>query len=137
MKDELDEDEYNTTRKETIDQLSEFQQSLQNMTSGNLSLINDINAAQLAVQAAIRNSASPQILNMFLKKENGALRSKLKDLEQDLRLNRISKIDYDRNAAEILKMLDKLGEPLAPAEQDLLRKVRIEESDFAIFSLPH
>eukprot|EP01040_Poterioochromonas_malhamensis_P005580 gene5580-5997_t len=122
MRDELDEEEYISTRKETIDQLKEFEQSLKRLVEGNVTLVDSIGTAQLAIQAAIRSSTSPDILNMFLKKENGALRSRLAGLDSDLKLGRISRESYESQSIEILVLLDKLKEPLNPVEQELVRK---------------
>jgi hypothetical protein len=93
------------------------------MVSGNISLVDQIGSVQLAIQSAIRTSTSPEILNMFLKKENGSLRSKLAILESDFRLGRISVDSYNSQALEIIKLLEKLKEPLSPSEQEILRKV--------------
>lgn len=123
MKDEMDADEYTTSKQETIDQLKEFEQSLTKMTQGNISLVDHIGSVQLAIQAAIRNVTSPEILNMFLKKENGSLRRRLADLDQDLKLGRMTLDDHNSQAGEILKLLEKLGEPLSLGEKELLRKM--------------
>jgi hypothetical protein len=123
MKADMDEDEYNTTRQETMDQLREFEVSLNKLSAGNMSLVDSIGSVQLAIQAAIRSSTSPEILNMFLKKENGALRTRLAGLDSDRILGRITLDAYNSQATEIVKMLDKLGEPLNPKEQELLKKV--------------
>ena len=108
---------------ETMDQLAKFEQSLEKMTSGDISLIDSIGSVQLAIQAAIKSSTSPDILNMFLKKENGALRTKLANLDSDRILGRITADAYTSQATEIVKMLEKLGEPLSGKELELLRKV--------------
>lgn len=122
MKDELDDEEYSTSRQETIDQMKDFEVSLQKMASGDISLVDDIGSAQLAIQAAIRSVNSPEILNMFLKKENSSLRSKLASLNFDLKLGRISKDSHNSQAAEILNMLVKLGEELSLSEQEILKQ---------------
>lgn len=109
---------------ETIEQLQEFERSLSKMTAGNITLVDHVNAAQLAIQTAIRSNTSPEILQMFLKKENGAIRTKLSVLESDHRLGRISHAAYEAQAGELLALLDKLKEPLSPAERELLNKVR-------------
>jgi hypothetical protein len=124
MKADMDDEEYSTTRQETMDQLQEFEVSLNKMAAGNMSLVDSIGSVQLAIQAAIRSSTSPEILNMFLKKENGALRTRLAGLDSDRILGRITLDAYNSQATEIVKMLDKLGEPLNPKEQELLMKVR-------------
>lgn len=113
------------TLQETVDQLHEFEKSLQKMSAGNMSLVDSIGSAQLAIQAAIRSTTSPEILNMFLKKENGALRSRLASLESDRILGRIALDAYTCQAVDIIKMLEKLGEPLSAKETELLKKVII------------
>jgi hypothetical protein len=104
--------------------MKEFEGSLKRLVEGNVTLIDSIGNAQLAMQAAIRSSTSPEILNMFLKKENGSLRTRLASLDSDLKLGRISRGSYETQAVEILVLLDKLKEPLSPVEQELLRRVR-------------
>jgi hypothetical protein len=134
MKDELDEEEYSLMRQETVDQLKEFEESLQKSISGNMSLVDQIGGVQLAIQSAIRSSTSPEILNMFIQKQNGSLRSRLAGLESDRRLDKISNEAYESQAVEILQMLEKLKEPLSPAEQNLLQKTTINMSDFTAAS---
>lgn len=115
---------------ETIDQLKEFEESLQKSISGNMSLVDQIGGVQLAIQSAIRSSSSPEILNMFVQKQNGALRSRLSSLESDKRLGRISAEAYEAQAVEILQMLEKLKEPLSASEQNLLTNATKNMSDF-------
>lgn len=110
-------------QQETIDQLKEFETSLNKMMSGNISLVDSIGSVQLAIQAAIRSTTSPEILNMFLKKENGALRTRLAGLDSDRILGRITLDAYNSQATDIVKMLEKLGEPLSGKEQELLKRV--------------
>lgn len=154
LKDDMEEDEYTTSRQvsmtvcvevriyltvmmnfsvsacqETIDQLRQFEASLDKMSAGNISLVDSIGSVQLAIQAAIRSSTSPDILNMFLRKENAALRTRLAGLDSDRILGRISQDSYNSQATEIVKMLEKLGEPLNPKEQELLKKVRFNAHD--------
>ena len=112
-----------TICQETIDQMKEFEVSLGKMVAGNMSLVDSIGSVQLAIQTAIRSVTSPEILNMFMKKENGALRSRLAALDSDLKLGRIPHDSYFSQAGEILKLLDKLGEELSLGEKELLRKV--------------
>lgn len=95
------------------------------MVAGNMSLVDEIGSVQLTIQSAIRSNTSPEILNMFMKKENASLRSRLASLESDLRLNKIPKDSFNTQAVDILKMLEKLGEELTPAEKELLNKVNV------------
>lgn len=110
--------------------MKEFEQSLQKSISGNMSLVDQIGGVQLAIQSAIRSSSSPEILNMFVQKQNGALRTRLSSLESDKRLGRISAEAYEAQAVEILQMLEKLKEPLSASEQHLLTNATKNMSDF-------
>lgn len=53
MKDDLEPEEYEETKKDTMKQLEEFQQSLAKMSEGNISLIDELTHVRLAIQAAI------------------------------------------------------------------------------------
>jgi hypothetical protein len=125
MKDELDENEYITTRQETIDQLHEFEATLAKMIAGNVTLVDELSSVQLRIQSAIRTAfKSPEVIRMFAKKENGSLRSRLAQLESDFKLGRVSSEDYLNLSAEVLAALEKLGEPLTTKERELLERVR-------------
>ena len=47
FRDDLDPDEYEETKKDTVDQLKEFKESLVKFAAGNVTLIDDISAMQL------------------------------------------------------------------------------------------
>lgn len=124
MRNELDDEEYATSRQETLDQLREFELALDKMVAGNITLVDELGSVQLAIQAAIRSAfKSPEVIRMFAKKENGALRSKLGVLDSDLKLGRITQDAYNDLAIEILTALEKLGETLSPKETELLNLV--------------
>eukprot|EP01038_Epipyxis_sp_PR26KG_P013570 gene13570-18211_t len=122
MRNDMDEEEYIQTRQETIDQMKEFEISLNKMVSGNMSLVDQVGSVQLAIQSAIRSVTSPAILNMFLKKENGSLRTRLNTLESDYKLNKINHENYVSQSAEILQLLEKLGDVLSTRERELLNQ---------------
>ena len=96
---ELDDEEYEETKKETFEQLDEFGKSLERMKMGNVTLIDNLNAMQLvintwflmgsivvlicellsqAIQAAISEAfKTPEVIRMFAKKQPDQLRVKL------------------------------------------------------------
>jgi hypothetical protein len=47
VREELDADEYEETKKETLEQLSEFNDSLKKIMSGNMTLIDELSGMQL------------------------------------------------------------------------------------------
>ena len=52
-RDDLDAAEYEETRQETVEQLKEFNESLSKLTSGDMTLVNEINRMQLVGVAYI------------------------------------------------------------------------------------
>ena len=55
FRDDLDADEYNETRQDTIEQLKEFQQRLSRFSEGDLSLVDQFGATQLVSMCPIRH----------------------------------------------------------------------------------
>lgn len=47
FREELDEEEYEETKKETLEQLSEFNESLKKLMSGNMTLVDELGGMQL------------------------------------------------------------------------------------------
>lgn len=47
FREELDADEYEETKKETLEQLSEFNESLKKIMSGNMTLVDELSGMQL------------------------------------------------------------------------------------------
>lgn len=131
MRDELDVDEYEATRKETYEQLKEFEISLEKILQGNITLVSEIGSVQLRIQDAIREAfKSPEVTKMFVKKENGALRRKLASLDEEKKLGRISNDSYEELSKEIIVALDKLGEELTIQEKEMLMKHTSDMSRF-------
>jgi hypothetical protein len=140
----MTEEEYEETKNETLEQLGELNESLSKIKEGNLSLINDVNGIQLAIQAAISQAfRTPEVIQMFAKQQQGQLRQKLADVclrsfwvdageknnffqtqkvEQSMRLNKIAVEDGTPIKVEILFALKKLGEKLNENEDEFLNQ---------------
>ena len=83
---DLDEDEYEETKSETLEQLKEFNESLMKMRGGNMTLVNELNRMQLAIQAAISEAfKTPEVIRMFAKKQPGQLRQRLAEASHSKR----------------------------------------------------
>ncbi|XP_034938166.1 protein LZIC-like [Chelonus insularis] len=133
-RDDLDPSEYEETKNDTIEQLKELNESLQKMLSGNISLINDLGAMQLATQAAISAAfKTPAVIRMFGKKEPKQLRERLEVVERDSKLGRIDKETSDKQKAEILSALKHLGETLSPVEIKFLQQINLKGFDTTSF----
>ncbi|PVD35402.1 hypothetical protein C0Q70_02364 [Pomacea canaliculata] len=84
-KDEMDKEEYEETRDETLEQLKEFKGSLDKMLEGNMSLVDQLGGIQLAIQAAISKAfQTPEVIRLFAKKQPGQLRQRLADVSHAL-----------------------------------------------------
>ncbi|XP_064643362.1 protein LZIC-like [Lineus longissimus] len=116
-REELDDDEYEETKNETVEQLKEFDESLSRMRGGNLSLVDELNAMQLAIQAAISDAfKTPEVIRLFAKKQPGQLRQRLSEIERDAKIGKMPKETATQQTVEILTALKKLGEELTPTE---------------------
>ena len=74
MKADLDAAEYESTKRDTVEQLAEFEASLKKMMAGNVTLVTELGAYQLAMQAAVRGAfKSPEVVKLFAKRQPGAL----------------------------------------------------------------
>lgn len=121
-KDDLDADEYEETKQETMDQLTEFKESLDNMVGGNLSLVDQLSGMQLAIQAAISKAfKTPEVIRMFAKKQPGQLRQRLAEIRRDEKVGKLSGDIATQQSVEILTALKKLGESLTPDEESYLQ----------------
>ncbi|CAG0889096.1 unnamed protein product [Cyprideis torosa] len=114
VKDDLDDEEYVECKEDTLQQLKEFNETLSQMKTGDMSLVDDINAAQLAIQAAISQAfRTPEIMKMFAQKDVAKLR---------LRLSQIPFRGSEMERIELLTALKSLGEELSAEETMLLQQ---------------
>eukprot|EP00026_Physarum_polycephalum_P008506 Phypoly_transcript_08594.p2 GENE.Phypoly_transcript_08594~~Phypoly_transcript_08594.p2 ORF type:complete len:219 (+),score=37.91 Phypoly_transcript_08594:782-1438(+) len=121
LRDDIDEDEYESTKKETMDQLKEFNASLQKMIGGDMTLVSELGSVQLAIQAAISQAfKTPEVIKLFAKKDQGSLRARLDDLQRNVKLGKITKDTFVTQSVEILNALKKLGESLTPEQENFL-----------------
>eukprot|EP00298_Acanthocystis_sp_HF-20_P014325 c20729_g1_i2.p1 GENE.c20729_g1_i2~~c20729_g1_i2.p1 ORF type:complete len:188 (+),score=81.33 c20729_g1_i2:48-611(+) len=125
-KNDLEKEEYEELKADTLAQLQDFEKSLENMKKGNLSLVGELQHAQLAIQAAIRSAFhTPEVMRMFAKKEPAQLRTHLENLKREEKLGKLTKDAYNIRAAEILTALKKLDEKLEPDEIAFLNTVKV------------
>ncbi|XP_066938217.1 protein LZIC-like isoform X2 [Macrobrachium rosenbergii] len=100
-KGELDPEEYEEVQKETVEQLKEFQASLSRMSAGDMTLVNNLNAMQLAIRAAISEAfKTPEVIQMFAKKQPDQLREKLGQIERDYKIGKESNESYTQQKVQ-------------------------------------
>ncbi|KAK5645720.1 hypothetical protein RI129_004184 [Pyrocoelia pectoralis] len=89
--------EYNETKTDTIEQLKELNASLTKLVNGDISLVSELGAMQLATQAAISQAfKTPEVIKLFGKKEPAQLRERLKIIAQNLKLAKLNQKGYDQ-----------------------------------------
>ena len=88
-----------------------------------MTLVSDLGAAQLAIQAAIRQANPSDAKQLFSNKEASGMRRRLATLEQDHRLGKMSAQDYKAQAVEVLRALEKAGEVLSVGEKGMVDSV--------------
>ncbi|KAG5346799.1 LZIC protein, partial [Acromyrmex charruanus] len=126
----LDETDYQESKEDTMEQLREFNESLQRMISGNMTLVDELGTMQLATQAAISAAfQTPAVIRMFGKREPTGLKERLSQIDRDVKLGKLNKEAADRQRGEILSALRQLGEKLEPSELQLLERLSLNNID--------
>ena len=100
LKNDLDSNEYEEMKNEILEQLEEFKKFKENPL---LKDSNKVNEVGLGLK-------TPEILQMFTNKSTDGLRQKLTELERDIKVGKITKVEYDQAKTEILKALLKLNQ---------------------------
>jgi len=104
-----------------LEQLEEFSQSLSKLMSGDMTLVDELGAMQLAIQAAISQAfQTPEVIRLFAKKQPSALRIRLAEIERDSKIGKLSLEIYIQQKVEILIALRKLGDSLQTDEISFL-----------------
>ncbi|XP_077399298.1 protein LZIC isoform X2 [Vanacampus margaritifer] len=120
-REELDEEEYEETKKETLEQLSEFNDSLKKIMTGDMTLVDELSGMQLAIQAAISQAfKTPEVIRLFAKKQPGQLRTRLAEMDRDVMVGKLSRNEYTQQKMEVLTALRKLGEKLTTEDETFL-----------------
>ncbi|EGG22527.1 Zinc finger protein [Cavenderia fasciculata] len=123
LREDLSQEEYDETKKETLEQMKEFEQSLNKMMRGDMTLVSEFGSVQLAIQAAVSQAfKTPEVIKLFAKKDQGQLRNKLSNIQRDVKLAKISKDSYIDQSIEILYALKKLGFAISPEEENFLEQ---------------
>ncbi|KAK2949106.1 putative Leucine Zipper And CTNNBIP1 Domain-Containing Protein [Blattamonas nauphoetae] len=123
MKDDLSPEEYTETKQETLQQLQEFNESLVKMSKGNMTVADELTHTRLALQAAISQAfQTPEVIQLFAKRNGGQLRLTLEKHKRDHQLQKITDSVYYSRAVEILVALKALGDQLSPQEEDILAR---------------
>lgn len=122
-KGDLDPQEYEESKVDTMEQLQELNQSLSKLLSGDMTLVDQLSSMQLATQAAISAAfQTPAVIRMFARREPQQLRERLAVIERDMKLAKLEEKVAVREKVEILSALRHLGEKLSQSELQFLNE---------------
>ncbi|WZN60494.1 ICAT domain-containing protein [Chloropicon roscoffensis] len=122
LRDELDDEEYEETKADTLEQLKEFEKSLQTMASGKNTVVSDLGRMKLAIQAAISEAfKAPEVMKLFALNQPKQLRELMDQIKRDKVLGKHSLEKSDGEILECIMALKKLGEELTPEEAKFLQ----------------
>ncbi|PIO65059.1 Beta-catenin-interacting protein ICAT [Teladorsagia circumcincta] len=128
----MDAKEYEELKSETMEQLQDLSRTLEKMTGGAITVIDNLTATRMAVRAAISQAfRTPEIVALFARKQPAALRQKLIVMDNDLRMQKITEKEHHARKLEILTALVNLKEGLSDDEKAFLKQQKQLES------LPH
>uniref|UniRef100_A0A158P619 Protein LZIC n=1 Tax=Angiostrongylus cantonensis TaxID=6313 RepID=A0A158P619_ANGCA len=123
----MDTQEYEELKSETMEELKDLSRSLEKMTGGDITSTDSLTATRMAVRAAISQTLrTPAILGLFARKQPIALRQRLILLDHDLRMRKVSENKYDAQKVEILTALVNLKEELSEDERTFLHQKQLK-----------
>ena len=122
--------EYEEQKKDTLDELKDFEATLETMKKDNVTLVAEVDKVQLEMQAAIRNTFKAEIRDSFKKGEPEAIRTKMAAVDRDHKLGKLSDTAKAVAMAEMAGALKSMGEELTDKE---LKYLAAQESSKAAF----
>jgi hypothetical protein len=118
---ELEDDEYLETKRDTLEQMEEFDAQLRKLMDGDVSLVSALGQVKLALRAAIAGAVqADDAKRAFARKEASALRARLRTLAQDAKLGRVGEAAFRAQTLEAVERLRKLGEELTAEERAIV-----------------
>eukprot|EP00823_Brevimastigomonas_motovehiculus_P004198 TRINITY_DN2708_c0_g1_i1.p1 TRINITY_DN2708_c0_g1~~TRINITY_DN2708_c0_g1_i1.p1 ORF type:complete len:190 (-),score=67.70 TRINITY_DN2708_c0_g1_i1:55-624(-) len=124
LKDEFSDTEYKDTKQETLEQLRDFNEFLEKSTKGNMTLVDEFGAAQLAIQAAISNAfKTPEVIRMFAQKQDDQLKQKEAFLLREYKLKNIGQEEFNTQRVEVLVALKRLNVTLSTEQKSFLESM--------------
>lgn len=119
----MTQDEFDTIKEDLIEQIKEFQETLDRLQKGDTTLESKVNQMRNQIKNAIRTAFNTtEMIKMFVEQDSHELLNQLLSIEEDYKLKRI-KIDVmEEKKTKILKRLQKQGHPLSEVDTKFLKE---------------
>lgn len=102
----------------TLCGLQEFDAQLKRMMEGDMTLVSELGAIKLALEAAIASAFNTNdVLRSFAKRQPAALRTRLAQMHEELKLGRLPGEAFKKGALDVLQSLKRLGEEVCECAQ--------------------
>ena len=120
-REDLEDDEYEESKRDAMEQLAEFETSLSKLASGDMGLLDEMGVMRTAIRAAISQAfKTPEVIQMFASRRPDDLRQKLTEVERDLKVGKVDVATGNATKCEILSALAKLNETLSEEEKNFI-----------------
>ena len=128
---DFDDDEYESMKADTREQLKEFQATLEQMTAGNMTLMSQLDTTRQAVRAAISDAfKTPEVIRLFAGKKPAMLRQRLAEIDEAVRANEKEKARFARKVVELERKAVSLQQEIEGKNPEAIRlKEEIAHAD--------
>lgn len=111
-----------------MEQIKEFSETLQRMNKGDVTLNNKLSIMKESIRTAIASSFNTlEMIKMFGAQDLSEFEKQLMNIDEDFRLKKISKEDFEFKKNEILTKLKEEGRVLSTDDMHFLEK---QNSDY-------
>ncbi|GAB0100960.1 Beta-catenin-interacting ICAT domain [Sergentomyia squamirostris] len=123
-KEDLDEDEFEAMKEETVDQIKEFNERLERMNQGDVTLDTKLSQMKKSIRKAIATSFNTvEMIKMFGEQNATDLEKQLLVVDEDFRLRKITQDQMETKKGDILAKLKAQGHPLSPKDCQFIEAV--------------
>ncbi|XP_059615277.1 protein LZIC-like [Phlebotomus argentipes] len=123
-KEDLDEEEFEAVKEDTVEQIREFNERLGRMNQGDVTLDSKLSTMKQSIRKAIATSFNTlEMIKMFGEQNATELEKQLLTIDEDFRLKKISGEIMEQRKVDILTKLKAQGHPLSAKDCEFIEKM--------------
>ncbi|XP_055689628.1 protein LZIC-like [Lutzomyia longipalpis] len=123
-KDDLDEEEFESIKGDTVEQIKEFNERLGRMNQGDVTLDSKLSQMKQSIRKAIATSFNTlEMIKMFGEQNASELEKQLLAIDEDFRLRKIPQEVMETRKLDILEKLKAQGYPLSAKDGEFIEKM--------------